>query len=126
MNRRFFHRADVQANGELVWATKHRFGRVSTHREYVVTNNVSVDGASIMIPGQHRFPIGCRARLKLGLEFCDVEILDNEPTPHGDTDLRIRLLSPSARFIAVVEQWLPESKIDRTEHEEVWGGSTLA
>ena len=119
MNRRFFQRVDVRANGELIWATKGRFGRISTHREYITTHNLSVDGARLELKGAHTFPIGSRARLKLGLEFSDVEILECAVSANGTTDLRVTFITPSPRFVAVVEQWIPIA----TEDRQMFGGS---
>jgi hypothetical protein len=119
MNRRFFHRVDVRANGELLWATRTRLGRVSTHREYITTDNVSVSGAKIALKGKHDFPLRSRARLKLGLEFCDVEVLQIE-TVSNSTVLRLAFLTPNSRFITIVEQWLPISTNDREEFVSAW------
>ena len=80
MDRRFFHRVDVAANGELLWATKSRVGRVKNHRDYVRTINVSIDGAKLVLPGRHSFPNGAKARLKLGIEYCDC-LLYTSPSP---------------------------------------------
>ncbi len=110
MDRRFFHRVDVAANGELLWATKSRVGRVKNHRDYVRTINVSIDGAKLVLPGRHSFPNGAKARLKLGIEYCEVEILqsDNSVMP-GETMLRVSFLAPNARFVSVLEKWIPTS-----------------
>ena len=119
MNRRFFGRVDVKANGELLWATKSRLGKVKTHREYVTTINVSVDGAKIEMRGNHQFPKNARAQLKLGIEYCDVEVLEVSRGPRGSI-LRLALVSPTARFVAVVEQWLPVSADERSEFSSSW------
>jgi len=58
LERRFFSRTNVSANGELVWATKKMFGRVSTHREFLVTENLSRDGAKVLLNDTHHFPVG--------------------------------------------------------------------
>ena len=119
MNRRFFNRVDVRANGELLWATRSRLGRVSTHREYITTTNVSVSGAKITLKGKHDFPLRSRARLKLGLEFCEVEVLEVE-TSSKSTELRLAFITPNSRFITVVEQWLPISTDDRDDFVSAW------
>ena len=119
MNRRFFHRVDVRANGELVWATRSRLGRVRTHREFITTDNVSMSGARIALRGKHDFPLRSRARLKLGLEFCDVEVLEIE-TSFNSTVLRLAFLTPNSRFVAIVEQWMPISTNDRDEFVSAW------
>lgn len=120
MNRRFFHRVDVRANGELVWATKSRLGKIKTHREYITTTNVSVSGARISVPGDHTFPVRSRARLKLGLEYCDVEILEVDTSSSKQTDLRLSFITPSARFITIVEQWMPISTDERDDYIHAW------
>lgn len=120
MNRRFFHRVDVRANGELIWATRSRFGKVKTHREWITTSNVSVSGARITVPGGHDFPLRSRARLKLGLEFCEVEVLEVSKPSSSQTDLRLSFITPSAKFITVVEQWMPISTDDREEFSQAW------
>jgi hypothetical protein len=119
MNRRFFHRFDVKANGELLWATKSRLGRVKSHREYVTTINVSVDGAKIALKGRHDFPLHSRARIKLGIEFCDVEVLQIGATP-DTTILRISFVSPTHRFVSAVEKWLPISTDERDDFVSSW------
>jgi hypothetical protein len=120
MNRRFFHRVDVQANGELLWATKSRIGRVKTHRDYITTINVSVDGAKVALKGDHNFPKYSRARLKLGIEFCEVEILDIDRSPKDYTILRMSFISPTSRFVSVVEKWMPISTDERDDFVNVW------
>lgn len=120
MDRRFFGRVDIKANGELLWATK-RLGRVKTHREYITTVNVSIDGAKILVPGSHAFPVGARARLKLGIEFCDVEILESDHTTVTDkTYARLLFLNPSTKFVSVVERWMPISTEARERFTSVW------
>ena len=109
MNRRFFQRVDITANGELLWATKSRLGRVKNHREYITTINVSIDGAKIVVPGRVTFPTGARARLKLGIEFCDVDVLESS-TNGNRTIARVTFVNPSRRFVSVVEKWIPEAK----------------
>ena len=106
LERRIFTRVDLRANGEFVWTTKSRLGRVNTNREYVTTKNVSIDGTLIVLPGSWEFPQRARGRLKLGIEFADVEVL--EATPSGSaTLLRLTFLSPSPRFVSVLEKWMP-------------------
>ena len=119
MNRRFFHREEIRANGEFVWATKSRIGRVTTNREFITTENVSVDGAKIIVPGRHHFPEHSRGRIKFGLEFCDVEILESFEQG-SDTALRLLFLAPSARFVGIIEKWLPIKTDDRRKHESAW------
>ncbi len=120
MNRRFFHRVDVQANGELVWATRSRLGKVKTHREYITTENVSVSGAKIILRGDYDFPVRSRGRLKLGLEYCDVEVLEIKKSQAGDTMLRLAFLTPTSRFISIVEQWMPISTDEREDFVHAW------
>jgi len=120
MNRRFFHRVDVRANGELVWATRSRMGKIKTHREYITTSNVSVSGARITLPGNHDFPLRSRARLKLGLEYCEVEVLDIAKPDSKHTDLRLSFITPSSRFITIVEQWMPISTDERDDYVQAW------
>lgn len=120
MNRRFFHRVDVRANGELIWATRSRFGKIKTHREYITTTNVSVSGAKIELSGNHHFPQRSRARLKLGLEYCEVEVLETGTSKSGTTSLRLSFITPSARFITIVEQWMPISTDEREDHIHAW------
>ena len=120
MNRRFFHRVDVHANGELLWATRSRLGRVKSYREYITTLNVSVSGAKIVVPGSRSFPPHSRARLKLGLEFCEVEVLEIDTSKPGHTVLRLTFVAPSARFISIVEQWMPISTDERDNFIQAW------
>lgn len=119
MNRRFFHRVDVRANGELIWATRSRLGRVSTHREFITTDNVSMSGAKIVLKGKHDFPLRSRAQLKLGLEICDVEVLQIE-TSSKATLLRLAFITPGLRFITIVEHWMPISTDGRDEFASAW------
>lgn len=123
MERRFFDRIDVAANGELIWATKGLLGKVSTHRAFLMTENLSVDGAKLTIEGKHYLPPGVRARFKLGLEFADVEILEVKHPAPDRTHLRIMFLSPTRRFLEEVEKYLPvSSRKDRALFEENWVG----
>ena len=118
-NRRLFHRAEITANGEFVWATKNRLGRVKTHREFVTTTDISVEGAKIRMDGNQDFPVKFRGRMKLGLHFCDVEVLESEHV--GDsTVLRLLFLAPNQQFIEIIEQWMPISQEDRSEFKSAW------
>lgn len=124
LNRRFFERVAVGANGELIWATKGMLGRVQTHRAYLMTENLSVDGAKLIIHGKHHLPPGIRARLKLGLEFCDVELLEVKFPSPGRTSIRVTFLAPNRKFLEVVEQYLPISdRKDRGIYEQSWTGA---
>ncbi len=126
MERRFFQRFDVQANGELLWATKSRFGKVTNHRAFVATENLSVDGARLVLFGDHELPSGSRARLKLGLEFADVEILGEHNAATERTILRAMFISPSAAFVRAIEEQLSLPTIGvREEFESSWTGLEL-
>lgn len=109
------------ANGELLWATKSRLGKVKTQREYITTINVSIDGAKFSIAGRHLFPLNAHARLKLGIEFCEVEVLevDRKSMPNN-TILRVSFVAPTPKFVSVVEKWMPISTDDREEHISSW------
>lgn len=120
MNRRFFHRVDVRANGELIWATRSRLGKIKTHHAYITTTNVSVSGARIELSGKHNFPIRSRARLKLGLEYCEVEVLESDTSTSAKTILRLSFITPSSRFISIVEKWMPISTDERDEYVHAW------
>lgn len=121
MNRRFFNRVDVKANGELLWATKSRFGRVTNKREFITTVNVSIDGAKIAIPGTHAFPEAARARIKLGIHFCEVEVLDADTkTSPKYTFARVVFIAPDHRFVSVVEEYLPVAKNERENYLSNW------
>jgi len=120
MNRRFFHRVEVHANGELLWATKSRLGRVKTHRQYITTDNVSVAGAKVILQGDYDFPVRSRARLKLGLEYCEVEVLEHHKSGTGQTMLRLSFITPSMKFITVVEKWMPISTDRRDDFVQSW------
>ncbi len=120
MNRRFFHRVDVHANGELLWATRSRLGKVKTHREYVTTENVSVSGAKIILKGNFDFPLRSRARLKLGLEYCEAEVLEIAKSETGFTMLRLSFITPTTKFITIVEQWMPISTGEREDFVHAW------
>jgi len=118
-NRRLFHRAAITANGEFIWATKNRLGRVKTHREFVTTKDISVEGAKIRMDGAHEFPAKFRGRMKLGLHFCDVEVLDSSQS-ETSTELRILFLAPNQQFIEIIEQWMPVSQESRNEFKSAW------
>ncbi len=123
LERRFFARVNVSANGELIWATKKAFGRVATHREFLVTQNLSRDGAKVLLNDVHHFPVGSRARLKLGIEYSEVEILGVQKPPSGKTSLRLAFIGPNARFTKVVEQYLPMGgDFERDAYETKWSG----
>ncbi len=122
MERRFFQRFDVQANGELIWATRSRFGKVSQHRVFVATENLSVDGALLLLFGEHELPLGARARLKLGLEFVDVEVRGHMPAPPQRTALRTMFIAPSGAFIRTVEEQLAVPIEQRTGFQANWTG----
>jgi len=121
MNRRIFHRVDVTANGELLWATKSIFKRIAKHREFITTVNVSIDGAKIVLKGRHIFPSQARARLKLGIEFCEVEVLESlYDAKSNRTLLRLSFVTPTSRFVSVVEKWMPIDTAERDQFSSSW------
>jgi len=80
-----------------------------------------MDGAKIVMKGRHTFPTSARARLKLGIEFCEVEILEVQHRSGPDsTQLRLSFISPSARFVSVVEKWMPIDAHGRDEFVAAW------
>ena len=123
LERRFFERVNIAANGELLWATKKMFGRVSNERAFLVTQNLSRDGAKLLLDDDYHFPIRSRARLKLGIEYCEVEILDVKKSIKDRTTLRVTFVNPNAKFNKVVQQYLPAgNEFDRVVHETTWSG----
>lgn len=121
MDRRFFNRVDVKANGELLWATKSRLGRVTNLREYITTINVSIDGAKVLIPGNHVFPEGARASIKLGIQFCEVEVLDADTSNSPNyTIARLLFISPDQRFVSILEKYLPVATDGREDFLNAW------
>ncbi len=124
MERRFFERTDATANGELLWATRNRLGRTHTHRAYLRTENVSLEGARLVLQGDHSFPLEARARLKIGLKFCEVQVRAIEDAPSDYTILRVVFLAPTADFLQEVERYLPiENWEDRAIYQPNWTGS---
>ncbi len=125
MERRLFERAEAGANGELVWATRNRLGRTHTHRAFLRTENVSLEGARLVLNGDHSFPIGARAQLKIGLQFCDVQVRAIDEAPSGYTVIRVLFLGPTAAFLHEVERYLPIANWDqRAIYEQNWTGET--
>lgn len=123
MERRFFERTDAAANGELIWATRNRLGRTNTHRAFLRTENVSLEGARLIIQGDHSFPLGARARLKIGLKFCEVQVQAIEEAPSGQTILRVVFLAPTSDFLHEVERYLPiENWEERAVYQSNWLG----
>lgn len=123
MERRFFERADAGANGELIWATRNRLGRTHTHRCFLRTENVSLEGARLILAGDYSFPLEARGRLKIGLQFCDVQVRAIEQSPADQTILRVVFLSPTPAFLTEVEKYLPISNWDdRAIYQPYWTG----
>lgn len=124
MERRFFERAEAAANGELIWATRNRLGRTHTHRAFLRTENVSLEGGRLIIDGDHSFPLEARGRLKIGLQFCDVQVRAIEEPQDGHTVLRVVFLSPTTAFLHEVEKYLPiENWDERVVYQPRWTGS---
>lgn len=119
MERRLFHRESIAINGELCWATKGRFGRRETQRSYLRTLNLSLDGARIELKGHFPFRVDAVARIQLGIQYCDVRVLDVEHN-NDRTILRIFFVSPTRDFIAVVEEYLPTTTEHRGLHQGEW------
>ena len=125
MERRFFERADAGANGELIWATRNRLGRTHTHRAFLRTDNVSLEGARLVLDGDYSFPLEARARLKIGLQFCEVQVRAIEDAPSSYTVLRVVFLAPTAAFLHEVERYLPiQNWDDRAVYEPQWTGDS--
>ena len=124
MERRFFERTEAFANGELIWATRNRLGRTHTHRANLRTENVSLDGARLVLDGDHSFPLQARARLKIGLKFCEVQVQAIEDAPSGTTVLGVVFLGPTAEFLHEIERYLPIGNWDdRAIYQSRWTGA---
>ena len=114
-----FHRAEVSLNGELTWFTKNRFGRKKQHHSFVRTENLSLDGTKIEIPGLHQFPIDHVARVRLGITYCDVRVMAVEHR-HDSTIVRLVFVSPNTDLISFLEQSLPVGTTNRQFYEGKW------
>ena len=119
MERRMFHREALSVNGELKWYTKSRLGRKESHRSFIQTINLSLDGAKIELDGIYQFEVKSRARLQLGIAFTDVTVLE-VGQENGFTTLRLVFMAPNTDFIAFLEENLPTITQDRQFYEGKW------
>gem|GEM_PF-1435646 len=117
--RRSFRRVELRRNGELVWTSKSRLGRKTTNREFITTKNLSVEGAKIVLPGEWEFAENERARLKLGIDFCDVTILDAASNGVATT-IRLGYVAPSPSFIQAIERAQPDADDGRFSMMGLW------
>lgn len=121
MNRRFFERTLVRANGELFWATKGRFGKLTSHHTFFHTQNVSLDGARLVLSPDVVIPDGSVVRVKFGLETCAVEVRTTERVA-DNIIVRVIFLNPSQKFVSTIEQWIPVDETKRS-FSEFWTGT---
>lgn len=106
-------------NGDLQWVTKGRFGRKQRQHAFVRTSNLSLDGAQVELNGIYPFADKARARLQLGIRYCDVRIMDVKHQ-RDKTILRLFFMAPNADFVALVESQLPVITTDRERFEGKW------
>ena len=104
-------------NGDLSWTIKKRFGRRERQRAFVRTKNLSLDGAKIFVDGIYPFAVNAVARLQLGIQYCDIRILQVDHT-NDCTILRVTLSSPSRSFVSMLEEQL---RINTTARKPVQG-----
>ena len=114
------HRGVGAAQHRLAMAEEHRFEAEGGQLADRLVGARHVRGEVGV--GPHHSPIGARPRLKLGLEFSDVEVLECSPTPEGNTAIRLTFITPSPRFVHVVEQWIPVATNERETFGANWTG----
>lgn len=119
MERRAFERSSVEMNGELSWTTKLRFGRKARQRAFIRTSNLSLDGAKLSIPGEYPFAVGAIARIQLGIQYCELRILDVRHA-QNTTTLRVTFVSPSRNFVGMLEEQLAINTKARERIEGKW------
>lgn len=120
--RRNFHRVTTPHTGEFVWKSKLLLGRHQTEREFVTTQDLGVNGARIVLPGEWKFSEGDRGRLKVGPEHCDAKVL--EATTNGvATTLRLTFVNPSPQFTASLVILTDPDQQERFSLKSLWGKS---
>ena len=117
--RRHFQRVNLHVSGEFVWMSKPRFGRTATNRELVTTQNLSVLGTKVILPGDWDLAEGARGRFKLGSEFCDAEVMGAESNGVANT-VRLRFLAPGPTFIDAVKATVEREGSERFSLHKLW------
>jgi hypothetical protein len=127
--RRLFTRTDVEIQGTLRWAVKRRLRGVKQHEVPMMTVDLSVNGAKILVADSVDLPVGASCRIMFSDESSPARV--RKVTTNG-TDhkmLSMQLEEPPLGFMRVIDQWLDASAGGRKFEETSWfaeGSSTTS
>jgi len=123
--RRLFTRTDVEIQGTLRWAVKRRLGGVKQHEVPMMTVDLSVNGAKILVADSVDLPVGASCRIMFSDESSPARV--RKVTTNG-TDhkmLSMQLEEPPLGFMRVIDQWLDASAGGRKFEETSWFGDGI-
>ena len=125
--RRLFGRTDVEIQGTLQWAVKRRIGGIKQHEEPMMTVDLSVNGAKLLVDSKVDLPVGASCRVLFADQSSPARVR-KVITNDADTDtkmLSLQLEQPPTEFMRVIDQWLDAQAGGRKFAENRWFGDGI-
>lgn len=123
--RRLFGRTDVEIQGTLQWAVKRRIGGVKKHEVEMMTIDLSVNGAKLLVDSGVDLPVGASCRILFADQSSPARV---RKVITNDTDtkmLSMQLEDPPIEFMRVIDQWLDARAGGRKFEESGWFGDGI-
>ena len=127
--RRLFARTDVEIQGTLRWAVKRRIGGIKQHDVPMMTIDLSVNGAKILVAEAIDLPVGASCRIMFSDESSPARVRKVTTNGSDHKMLSMELEEPPIGFMRVIDQWLDASAGGRKFEETSWfsmGSSTTS
>jgi hypothetical protein len=123
--RRLFGRTDVEIQGTLRWAVKRRIGGVKQHDVPMMTVDLSVNGAKILVADSVDLPVGASCRIIFNDESSPARVRKVTTNGSDHKMLSMQLEEPPIGFMRVIDQWLDASAGGRKFEETSWFGDGI-
>ena len=117
---RLFRRVNVRVAGGLTVETRSLLGK-KMKRIQLHTEDLSIEGARVTLPGSHSFKPGLPVALDLGAEHNTLAIVVGCDPGKGTTTVRLRFVDPGQAFLS---QLVPIMKSPGVSDHDVndWSG----
>lgn len=120
--RRLFTRTDVEIQGILHWKVKRRIGGIKDIDVPMMTIDLSVNGAKILVDNKVDLPIGASCRIFFSDESSPARVKKVMENGSDTKMLSLELEKPPLAFMRLIDQWLDASAGGRKFVESGWFG----
>lgn len=123
--RRIFARTDVELQGTLQWAVKRRIGGVKQHQVNMMTVDLSVEGAKLLVARSVDLPVGASCRIVFADQSSPARVRTVLSNDSDKKMLSVQLEDPPFEFMRVIEQWLDARAGGRKFEQRGWIGDGI-